>query len=459
MKEHLKKAVASSDAHYRDAMFHSARHQSIIYNKLDLHNVSNTLISGGRCSVVNGGGFGAVSFTAPEGVTEALRGAERAAAAMTAFTANARLAPAPVVVDDVRLTPEMDPRGVSFEEKCALIEDYTRLLLGIDGITTTTVGYHETFNDKWFVNSEGTVIAQEELVCRIGGRIIVQGNGTTEMLGFSYGYDSDFSKLLNRHAELEGRAKTALGLLHATPVRPGNHTVICDSELGGVFVHEAFGHLSESDDIVYNPSLHAAVSMGRQIGSPILNIIDRSDLAGAPGSYVYDDEGVRGTRTYLVKDGILSGRLMSRMTATLLDGAPTGNYRAMDYRFMPLVRMSNIYIDTGETPFEQMLAGVDRGLYLCGGKGGQTMGDIFTFGAQYGFEITNGRLGGMVKNINIAGNVFTTLGNIQQIGDTLHMSEWGGCGKSRAALYDMQMLDKSGLGSPHILIRNVIIGG
>ncbi len=65
----------------------------------------------------------------------------------------------------------------------------------------------------------------------------------------------------------------------------------------------------------------------------------------------------------------------------------------------------------------------------------------------------------MVKDANISGNVFKTLNNIVEVGNDFKMNESGGCGKSRTALYDLQMLDKSGTGSPHIKINEVVIGG
>ena len=88
-----------------------------------------------------------------------------------------------------------------------------------------------------------------------------------------------------------------------------------------------------------------------------------------------------------------------------------------------------------------------------------TIADIFTFGAWYGWEIEKGKIGKMVGEINISGNVFTTLGNIVMIGNDFEMNEWGGCGKTRAAMYNMQMLSKSGTGGPHVKIENVVIGG
>jgi TldD protein len=297
------------------------------------------------------------------------------------------------------------------------------------------------------------------LQCFFSCRIVAQDEKSTESIGFSLGFDADFARLKNRHDLVEKYAKLASDLLDASPVSPGVHAAVADADLAGVFIHEAFGHLSESDDTINNPSLQSILIMGKRLGGPWLNIIDQGDFPNASGTYMYDDEGVRTRKTYLVKQGILCGRLYSRLSAAHLKGELTGNYRATDYRFMPLVRMSNIFIENGSASFEKLIDEAGHGYYLCGGKGGQTMGDLFTFGAQYGYEIRNGKCGKMVKDINISGNVFETLGNITEIGNDFEMNEGGGCGKTRAGLYDMQMLDKSGTGGPSILIRNVIIGG
>ncbi len=459
MKSALKKALENSSAEYSDAMFHELRRTSIVYNKKEMSSVSNIGISGGRISVINGGGVGAASFTSLSDINEAVKEADTGARAVNRFGVQNRLAPAPVVKDSIKLSPPTDPRDVSFDEKCRLMEEYTDVLLNIKGIFTTTMAYHEAVNVKTFVNSEGSEIEQEEIICRLGGRIIAKDGSRQEMTGFSFGFDTDFSRLRGREAELEKKARIALELLKAEPVKGGAYKAICNPELGGLFIHEAFGHLSESDDVVHNPSLQTLLPLGKTIGAPNLNVIDQGDLPGAPGTFAYDEEGIKGQKTYLVRNGVLVGRLMSRLTAGLLGGEPTGNYRAMDYRFFPLVRMSNIFIDAGDSSFEEMLDTVSDGLYLCGGKGGQTMGDIFTFGAQYGYKIKNGKLNGMIKDVNISGNVMETLAGIFMIGDELIMNESGGCGKSRAANYDLQMLDKSGLGSPYIAIKNVMIGG
>lgn len=459
MKKRMIRAVSGTRADFADALHETDHKMSIVYARDKIDKVTNITLSGMRVTALRNGGYAVSSFSDPTQLDAKIASTTDEAQTLSNFARNNRLAPAPVVVDDVKPNPKIDPRTVSFDEKCALIREYTKLILSHPAIRSTMLSYSEAIREKIYVNSEGTAITEEILLCRLGGRIIAQDGSRTESIGFSLGYDCDYSRLIDRQEVVERQTRAVVDLLKAVPVEPGVHRVLCDQDLAGIFIHEAFGHLSESDDVINNVSLRDVVRLGKVIGRPILNIIDQGNLPGAPGTYAYDDEGVPGSRTYIVKDGILTGRMYSRLGAHQLGGKPTGNFRATDYRFMPIVRMSNIFIDKGKSTFQEMLASIDNGLYLHGGKGGQTMGDIFTFGAQYGFEVKGGKPGRMVKDINISGNVFETLGNIEMVGDDFKMGEWGGCGKTRAGLFDMQMLDKSGTGGPHIVISKVVVGG
>ena len=87
------------------------------------------------------------------------------------------------------------------------------------------------------------------------------------------------------------------------------------------------------------------------------------------------------------------------------------------------------------------------------------MGDFFTFGCEYGFKIKDGKIGNIVKGTNISGNVERTLADITHVGNDFTVIEGGGCGRSRAGFFNIQLLDKSGRASPHVLINNLVVGG
>jgi len=459
MKENMRNAINKSHADYCDMLVEDTRFTTISFNKLEIQNVSSTVLKGGRVMALVNGGYSSASFTRMDGMEDAVKSATAGAETLSKFDNTNRMVPAPVIQDTVIPEMKIDPRTVDFDAKVELARDYIKLVMDTPQVFTSYGSYTESFTRKTYVNSEGTEIEQDIILCFFSCRIMAKNGNKTESLGFTIGFDADYDRLLNRHDYARSRAETCVALLKAKSVSPGIYNIVVDQDLSGIFTHEAFGHLSEADDSINNKSLQEMLVIGKRLGGDNLNIIDDGSISGSSGTYIYDDQGVRATRTYLVKNGILTGRLHSRLSAAQLNGELTGNYRACDYRFRPLVRMSNIFIENGETEFNALLEAAGDGLYLCGGKGGQTMGDLFTFGAQYGYEIKNGKLGGMVKDINISGNVFETLGNIALVGNDLKMSEGGGCGKSRAGLFDMQMMDKSGVGGPSMLINNVVIGG
>jgi TldD protein len=249
-------------------------------------------------------------------------------------------------------------------------------------------------------------------------------------------------------------AQNAVALLSAPQAKGGEYTVVLDPVLAGVFVHEAFGHLSESDFVYENDRMREIMVLGKQFGSEKLNIIDSAaDPAGLRGSFRYDDEGTRSVKTYLIREGKLVGRLHSRETAARMNEKPTGNARAISYRFPPIVRMTNTYIEPGSISFNDIIADIKEGIYARNWYGGMTSMEMFTFSAGETYMIRHGKIAEAVRPVMLTGNVFTTLQNIDAIGDDLDMNEGGGCGKGG------QMPLPVANGSPHLRIRHCLVGG
>jgi hypothetical protein len=113
--------------------------------------------------------------------------------------------------------------------------------------------------------------------------------------------------------------------------------------------------------------------LGRRFGPDDLNVFDDGSIPGQRGTTLYDDEGVSARRNYLIKNGILVGRLHSRETAAKMGETPSGNARAINYRFPPIVRMTNTAIENSTTSFEDMIKDIELGIYACNAYGGQTM--------------------------------------------------------------------------------------
>ena len=274
------------------------------------------------------------------------------------------LAPVEPIQDYVAVEIGRDPRGVSLEEKRRLLEGYNQLLLDFDPrIQTTMVNLRDRFGITYFVNSLGTCIAQERL--DVSGRFgaIAREEGSVPRQGFESVHSrTDYNILEGIEDQVLGAAKRAVGQLEAKSVKGGQYTVVLDPYLAGVFIHEAFGHLSEADFVYENPRMQELLTLGKPLAIKQLNVVDDATMPDLPGSLKYDDEGVPAQRKYLIKDGILTQRLHNRETAGKMHEAPTGNARALNATYPPLVRMTNTGIEAGEHSFDDMIKDIEEGV-------------------------------------------------------------------------------------------------
>ena len=262
----------------------------------------------------------------------------------------------------------------------------------------------------------------------------------------------DYNDLVGIENRVRGAAERAVRQLEAQSVKGGEYTVILDPYLAGVFIHEAFGHLSEADFVYENPRMQELLQLGKPMAIEQLNVVDDATIEGLPGSIQYDDEGVRAQRKYLIKDGVLTQRLHNRETAGKMKEQPTGNARALGATYPPIVRMTNTAIEAGDRTFEEMIHDIEEGVYAVRMLGGQTNGEMFTFAAAEGYMIRNGQVAEPVSDVTLSGNVFQTLKDIDAVGSDL-LYTGGGCGKGG------QMPLPVSVGGPHVRIQNVVIGG
>ncbi len=458
MQQALKNVLGSLDVDYADIRFEKNQKTTIEYEGKELRRIASYSTSGGHLRAYAKGGKAISSFTELADADQmARKAAVSASLASRHRTHPLRLASAPVINGSFFLSPKSDPRRISLADKLELLKKYNDMILSSRDVATTNCVYDEFYSHRTFVTSEGSAVEYELLIVNIAGLIVTRNKNTVQRVRFAFGGSDDFSRLVDRDDELRQRIERARELLSAEPATAGVCPVVLDPDEAGVFIHEAFGHLSEADGIQDNPEFRKKLELGTVLAQPILNVTDDPLLLDLPGGYLVDDEGVRGRKTKLIEDGVLAGRLHSRETAAEFDEPLTGNMRAVDARFTPIVRMSNIFIEAGGSTFDEMIASIDDGYYLVGAKGGQTSGDQFSFGAQWGYRIQNGRLGTMVRDINMSGELFSTLRAISMVGDDVVYGERGGCGKGGGG--PMQMNRKSGKGAPHIKIDAVTLGG
>ena len=356
------------------------------------------------------------------------------------------------IVASVPPHPGEDPTAVPLADKKRLLDEYNEIIWGIEGLATSSLRYGDLHRTITFASSEGAYIEQMRTDVTLGLSVMARKDGDVQQAAFSKGGLNDFTFVRGRHDEVRETAQRAVAFLDAPKVDGGEYTVVLDPVLAGVFVHEAFGHLSESDHIYEDDRLKEIMTLGRKFGGKHINITDGAAVPGLRGSYAYDDEGTPAQRTPLIRDGVLVGRLHSRETAAKMGEQPTGNARAINYNFPPIVRMTNTFIERGETSFQDMIADVPNGLYVKNWYGGTTSMEMFTFSAGEAYRIRNGKVEELVRPVQLTGNLFTTMENLDAIGDDLDMNQGGGCGKGG------QMPLPVSTGSPHIRIQKCLIG-
>jgi TldD protein len=241
-------------------------------------------------------------------------------------------------------------------------------------------------------------------------------------------------------------------MLDAMSCPAGNMMVLMDGSAGGTMIHEACGHGLEADIIQKDFSAFRD-RIGEQVASPLVTLIDDATEAGRYGSFKFDDEGTPGQRTVLIADGVLRSYMTDILSARI-GGLPlTGNGRRESYQHQPMPRMSNTFVASGTSCFDEMLDGIGKGFLvkkMGGGEVNPTSGD-FVFYVSEGYMIENGKVGRAVKGATLTGNGPEALKNIVAVGTNLVLDP-GTCGKSAQSV---PVTD----GQPTILISNLTVGG
>ena len=453
MFEKLESIISKVNVEYADIRYEKKKDTKIVFNGKELTQIGSNSTDGYVLRVLKKGGFSSVAFTKEKDAEEAVLEAVRNAMLISEnIEEPVVLTEAEVIKDTFIPILEEDPQDVSIDEKLEITRNYNAIPLRHKGIITTSTGYTEIIRKKYFISTEGSRIREDLVTTRISGMITSSDGSILQNVRVGVGGSHGFHILREQEEEFLKRTAITLDLLKAKPVLGGIYNVILNPALAGVFTHEAFGHFSEADLIEDNPSMREKMQIGAKLGNDVVNIIDDPTMPNQLGFYKYDDEGVKTRPIQLMKNGVLSGRLHSRRTAAAFGEPLSGHCVAEDYRYSPIIRMGNIFIAPGTDTFEDLLVKLGDGLYLLDAKGGQTSGENFTFGAQYGYVVRNGKIGEMIRDINISGNLYQTLQNIKEVGDDLELCRTGGCGKG-------QLNIRSCHGAPHIIINKVVVGG
>ena len=458
MKDKLEELVKKyqKKVDYLEIRIESNETTQIRYFGKSLDTLNQSKSHGGYVRSCYKGGWGFCSFNDIEKLNAYLEEAvEQSLLLGSSINEKTNLAPVKPVqnICPVKLSGK-DPGKIPLQNKIELFKHYNDLLNAYsDKIIVSTARYSEKIQNVIFTNSEGAFIEHGWMDMEARFSATSQKNGTVQVAQESLGSRKGFEEIENLDKRIINTAKRSVDHLDLKSPKGGTYTIIIDPILTGLFVHEAFGHLSEGDFIFDNPEMQKFMTFGKKFGEKFLNILDGGKISNHRGSFLYDDEGTPAQNTYLIKEGILVGRLHSRETAGKLNENPTGNARCLDYRYPPVVRMTNTWIEPQNNSPKDLISDIKLGIWAGNWLGGQTNGEMFTFASGEARMIRNGKLAETLRGVNLTGNVFQTLKDIDGIANDMYWDESGGCGKGGQSGLPV------GVGGPSIRIKNIVVPG
>jgi TldD protein len=246
-------------------------------------------------------------------------------------------------------------------------------------------------------------------------------------------------------------ARETVAMLEAKPCPAGIMDVVMQNGWGGVLVHEAIGHPLEADSIAKKIGAFTG-KLGKKVASNVFTMVDDGTIPNRRGTTNFDDEGTQMKRNVLIKDGVLEKYMSDILSAKQLNMERTGNGRRESFRYMPIPRMTNTFIDKGKDKPEDILASTKEGLYVQSLSGGSvsTITGVFNFTCREAYLIEKGKKTTPVRGATLVGNCIDTISNVDAVGDDLDFGP-GVCGKGQSA--------EVSVGQPTVRIRGINVGG
>lgn len=311
-------------------------------------------------------------------------------------------------------------------------------------------------------------VKQNVQISNSEGRLISDERVRTRMMVVAYGQEGDnlqsgadrpgagmgleFYETVTPEMAGEEAARNALVNLKAKDCPGGKMPVVIDNAFGGVIFHEACGHALEATSVARNMSVFCG-KLGKQIANTCVTAVDDGTIPNAWGSQNIDDEGNFQKRRVLIENGILKSYMIDRLNGRRMNMESTSSSRRQSYRFEPTSRMSNTFICEGESSFDELFEGIEKGLYakkMGGGSVNPQTGE-FNFAVNEGYMIENGKITYPVKGASLIGNGAEILMNIEKVCNNLERGQ-GMCGSLSGSI-------PTDVGQPAILVSSITVGG
>jgi len=385
-------------------------------------------------------GFAAtVELQADAAAELADRAVEMAAATAPALAVPVDVAPEPGYGAVHWSSPyDIDPATVALAEKTALLGDWSTRLLAHPSVDHVTAYVLAVVEDKYFADLSGTVTTQRRV--RMHPVVEAYGvdgaSGSFESMrtlappagrGWEYvtggGWDWD--------AELDRVGDLLAEKMAAPTVAAGTYDLVIDPSNLWLTIHESVGHATELDRALGYEAAYAGTSFATvdqlgtlRYGSPVMHVTGDRTTPHGLASVGWDDEGVAAQSFDIVKDGVLVGYQLDRRMAAENDlGRSNGCAFADSPLHAPIQRMANVSLAPapGAGPItEELIAGVDNGVYVVGDKSWSI--DMqrynFQFTGQRFYRIDHGRLAGQLRDVAYQATTTDFWGSLEAVGGT-----------------------------------------
>ena len=315
----------------------------------------------------------------------------------------------------------------------------SKIILETPKIKKSIVNPWYTLNSKYFVNSEGSEILQNFTDTVVDMISIAHESGITQSVNITEGGRGGLEQIINENKIQQSAKEIALKasqLTLAKPAKEENATVVMNPDFVALLAHEILGHPSEADRVLGKEMAWAGGAwwknkLGEKIGSENLNVFDDPTIKESLGWYQFDDEGVETKKTTLVEKGVLKNHMQNRETAQIFNSAPTGNMRATNYRFMPLIRMACTCIGNGDWNVPEMIKDVKHGYLISNMKIPSI--DMkrynWSISCQYAQKIENGEITDLLRDVIVMGTAPKFFESIDACGNDFTVRPIANCGK------------------------------
>lgn len=427
---------------------------------------------GVRTLVGNGWGFAAASEISEASLGRAAaRSLEVARASHLATTDEIVLAPVNAVVAKWSSRYVTDPFAITVEKKVQHLIEVLEPMRSSREIHQASGEITTYRQQKLFASSEGSYI--EQSTTEMGGGIEAialrgdefQRRSYPNPVGGDYAARGwEFIEELDLAGNARRVAGEAIALLDAPKAPAGTFDLVIGSSQLALQIHESCGHPTELDralgweiSLAGGSFMQPAMLNNLTYGSPLVTIVADATVPDSIGSFGYDDDGVQAQRFPLVERGRFVNYLTGRDTAPAIGRQSNGTVRAESATRLPIIRMTNINLEPGETPLDEIIAGTTRGIYVDTNKS-WSIDDLrlnFQFGCEVAYEINDGRLGRMLKNPLYTGQTPKFWNSCDLVGDRSTWQLWGlpNCGKG-----DPMQTMRVAHGAPVARFRNVEMG-